>query len=534
MKRRYRINKSYLIIGLSIITIIMAIGYAAFASNLKINGVGSISNIWDIEITGIRSTNHGTTGYNIEEPAYTKYAASFNTGLKSPGDEMEYEIEISNLGTLDGQVGIVSLDCGNNDAIYCYVGHFSDKAYDDNWNYSGSQPEFMPDYGTTDFTKEKITIKKSEKKYLYIIVKFDEDVTSMPDNLSASINLTLNYVQYDDGSSSTTSGDSTTPSTSVETIDLKGKSVSTVTTGDGLYKDSTEAGRYVYKGTSPNNYIKLGDDMYRIIALESDGTLKLIKNESIGNIPFDPGYSSIISNVTAANSIEGTRYSSVSTDYCYQNSGTEEKYYGCNVWGSNTTTLDTNESTVTQMPREAGGTLYNLPSTEAYLNTYLNGTWYNSLSYEVRSSITTHMFNVGPVKFDVSSQSLETDISQEKAYKWYGEVGLMNPTDYVKSNSNIDTCGTVYLSGFWGGNYETCKTTTWIYNDIASNANYPRTIAPFSGDSYGVWYVSSGTGYLHSNSARGGSGAVPVLYLSSAIALDGSGTSTDPYIPSLE
>ena len=319
-----------------------------------------------------------------------------------------------------------------------------------------------------------------------------------------------------------------------------------VTTGDGLYKDDSVEGvdnndgttsyRYVYKGVSPNNYIKLGDDMYRIIALESDGTLKVIKNEKVGNILFDPGYKTSISNVTAAYSIEGTRYSSVSTDYCYQNSGTESQYYGCNVWGSNTTTLDTNESTVTQMPREVGGTLYNLPSTEAYINTYLNGTWYNSLSIDVQNLITTHMFNVGSVKYNVSSQSLDTDITQESTYKWNGKVGLMNPTDYVKSNSNIDTCGTVYLSSNWGGNYETCKTTTWIYNVFPKNSNYNSwTIAPISGSSYNVWYVYSDTGDLcfEDDNARFNEGTVPVFYLNGEALLTGSGTEEDPYIPEL-
>ena len=317
-----------------------------------------------------------------------------------------------------------------------------------------------------------------------------------------------------------------------------------VTTGDGLYKDDSVAGvdnndgttsyRYVYKGVSPNNYIKLGNDMYRIIALETDGTLKVIKNEKVGNIPFDPGYEYALSGVKVANSIEGTRYSSVSTDYCYQNSGTEEKYYGCNVWGSSATTLDSDGNHVTKMPISVGGTLKDLPEDEAYINTYLNGTWYNSLSTDVQNLITTHMFNVGSVKYNVSSQTLDTDITQESTYKWNGKVGLINPTDYVKSNSNIDTCGTVYLSSYSGGNYETCKTTTWIYNDIANNANHPMTIAPSSGASCFVWSVHSSFGYLiNLTDARNSRGTVPVFYLNSEALLTGSGTEEDPYIPKL-
>ena len=53
--------------------------------------------------------------------------------------------------------------------------------------------------------------------------------------------------------------------------------------GDGLYADEYEPGRYVYKGANPNNYITFNNEPWRIISVESDGTLKLIKKGSIGN-----------------------------------------------------------------------------------------------------------------------------------------------------------------------------------------------------------------------------------------------------------
>ena len=62
-----------------------------------------------------------------------------------------------------------------------------------------------------------------------------------------------------------------------------------VTTGDGLYEDDVE-GRYVYKGANPNNYLTLGTDTYRIIAIEQDNTLKVVKDTTIGSIIFDPDY----------------------------------------------------------------------------------------------------------------------------------------------------------------------------------------------------------------------------------------------------
>ena len=60
-----------------------------------------------------------------------------------------------------------------------------------------------------------------------------------------------------------------------------------VDVGDGLYKDEYEDGKYTYKGANPNNYITFSGEMWRIISVESDGTLKITRNESIGNRAWD-------------------------------------------------------------------------------------------------------------------------------------------------------------------------------------------------------------------------------------------------------
>jgi len=64
-----------------------------------------------------------------------------------------------------------------------------------------------------------------------------------------------------------------------------------VTTGDGLYLDTYESDenkkRYVYKGANPNNYIKFNNELWRIIAIEKDATLKITKKDSIGNMAWD-------------------------------------------------------------------------------------------------------------------------------------------------------------------------------------------------------------------------------------------------------
>ena len=299
-----------------------------------------------------------------------------------------------------------------------------------------------------------------------------------------------------DGSSGSTGGDTSNAATEM----LKAK---VVTSGDGLYTDSTEAGRYVYRGASPNNYITLGTDTYRIIAIESDNTLKVIKNGRIGGRVFDS---------------QNARYSTTSTDYCNSSSG-------CKVWGSKTTTLDTNGKNVTQMPWTVGGTLKNLPEKEAYLNTYLNNDWYNSLSSNVQNIVVSHMFNVGVTK--PNETNLSNTIKQEQTYKWKGKVGLMNPSDYVKASTN-SACTSVNAYYATSSCYNNSDTHNWIYAGPAAKT-WSWTIAPYStSDARGVFAVKS-AGSLYNYYANNSSGVVPVLYLSSDISLEGDGTSNSPY-----
>lgn len=62
---------------------------------------------------------------------------------------------------------------------------------------------------------------------------------------------------------------------------------SVVDQGDGLYKDIYEDERYFYKGAKPNNYITFNDESWRILSVEADGTIKIIKSESIGDMEWD-------------------------------------------------------------------------------------------------------------------------------------------------------------------------------------------------------------------------------------------------------
>ena len=65
--------------------------------------------------------------------------------------------------------------------------------------------------------------------------------------------------------------------------------VDIVTSGDGLYKDEYEEGRYVYKGRNPNNYITFNGEnaAWRIISIEKDGSIKIMRHQEIENRAWD-------------------------------------------------------------------------------------------------------------------------------------------------------------------------------------------------------------------------------------------------------
>ncbi|MFR2585355.1 MAG: hypothetical protein ACLTAK_02200 [Bacilli bacterium] len=151
-----------------------------------------------------------------------------------------------------------------------------------------------------------------------------------------------------------------------------------VIAGDGLYVDTYEEGRYIYRGSSPNNYVKLNDELWRIVAIEKDNALKVVKSESIGKIPYDE----------ATTLTSGPRYNDENTfcQHFYQ-----DQYYGCSIWAAVNGALTSGSfsGTITQ---------------DATLKTYLNTTYYNSLSELAKSYIADYDHRVGII--GVSDMSL--------------------------------------------------------------------------------------------------------------------------------
>jgi len=257
-------KKRNIIIGsLCGILLLMVVGYAAFSSVLNIKGTSIISSNWDIKITKIESKNATSGATNKEEPTGEgTLSATFNVDLKNPGDSIDYEIKVTNGGSINAKLNEINLTSTENPAIKFTVTMIKDGVE------------------IADIEKMKQTsLKAGENSIFKVKIEFLTGVVIDEKNLSSNLTVTLDYSQADGSSSETpTPSGPSAANQLIETV---------VTTGDGLYADEYEAGRYVYKGANPNNYITFNNETWRIIAIEPDGTLKIMKKDSIGTMAWD-------------------------------------------------------------------------------------------------------------------------------------------------------------------------------------------------------------------------------------------------------
>ena len=238
-------------------------------------------------------------------------------------------------------------------------------------------------------------------------------------------------------------------------ITAGGKDFETVTSGDGLYKDEYED-RYFYRGQSVNNYITFNNETWRILSIENDGTIKIMKNESIGQRNWN--------------------------------------YSDLNSW-----------------------------TRPASINTYLNEAYYNSLTSTAQSQIVSHDWSIGSV--GLYEPSLTNLIDDENSRKWNGKVALPTVSEFVRSNSNQNDCGSPDAIF----DNRSCVHTVWMHNPnyiqswtLSANSASNGSVAYVMGIYYyGLTRLTASYDDAHTR---------PVVYLSSEIKITGgNGSSSSPY-----
>ena len=225
---------------------------------------------------------------------------------------------------------------------------------------------------------------------------------------------------------------------------------------NGLEKDPYEC-RYFFTGATPNNYVTFNGENagWRIISVGCDGTIKIMKT----------------ANINTGNSL---------------------------AWDSSG---------------------YNNWARPASLNTYLNGTYLNSLSSEAQGQIVASDYSIGAVT--PNNNNLAGQVNAENSTTWNEKIALPTLSEYFRTNSNSN-CKTF---SFNNNNYSTCRNTTWM-ND--SNVTW-WTLSPYSASHHVFIVISNGN--VRGNYATTADFAVrPAITLSSEVQITGGdGSQSNPY-----
>ncbi|MBR3898141.1 MAG: BspA family leucine-rich repeat surface protein [Bacilli bacterium] len=119
MRKSGRDKRNYLIIGLCAVVVAMAVGFAAFSSQLNINGTSEVTGSWCVGFDTSKTTDYvatpGITG--AAEPSASiafdgiscgnanyKTGANLSASFKQPGDMVNYTLTIKNDSSVDAKI----------------------------------------------------------------------------------------------------------------------------------------------------------------------------------------------------------------------------------------------------------------------------------------------------------------------------------------------------------------------------------------------------------------------------------------------
>ncbi len=286
-----------------------------------------------------------------------------------------------------------------------------------------------------------------------------------------------------------------------------------VTTGDGLYEDQYEDGRYIYRGSNPDNYIQFNNELWRIVAKEADGTYKIIRDELL---PQNEGYTKMAYD-------EANHRTTENNTYC------TNPNYGCGVYAAVSGTF-----------RTPNGNYSGTVTEDSSIKEYLNNTYYPTLNEIAKNQMQSHTFNIGSVQMLETSgnDSIEKNIAGEKMYTWTGNVGLINVSDLLRASTNSACTSATDQYYTLITTFENICSSNYLLEGLPDPTAY-WAINAGSAESLDVslyaWYVvheAGTTGFMSSNSAYNDrSGARPVVFLKlSTQFIGGIGTKSDPYI----
>ena len=285
---------------------------------------------------------------------------------------------------------------------------------------------------------------------------------------------------------------------------------------------------YRYIGVSPKNYIRFNNEMWRIIGV-FDGRIKIIRDESIGNLSWDykMDVGSATSNGTSTYSTRAIQSGGGSNDWTDSqlmymlNPGSYKLKTGYSL--NNNIIYDNNNKLIYQL-----GCLPSRITSESTSYNCVNNNW--ELNAKALSRISEVTYYLGndfsllssgndtPEIFYASERG--TDVYKNRPVSWNGLVGLAYVSDYLYT-----------LVSNSGGNARSAKISgggSRVYSWMIDNHDTQWTISPYYDET--TDYVFSVYSNIFTNYPNEGLEIRPVVYLNSNTELARNGTIDDPYL----
>ena len=181
-------HKNALIGALLAVVLVMAVGYAAFAQQLTINGSAEITSTWDVAYDstkteaepGVVDAVAGMAGGKTPTGTVTydnnNHNANINATLYQPGDTVTFTLTIKNNGSIPATIGTPTVSMtGDEDG-----------------------ETLIARKGNIQFTitpADTRTINQNETVTMQVKAEFISSATSVGTDTSASIDVTMNASQ---------------------------------------------------------------------------------------------------------------------------------------------------------------------------------------------------------------------------------------------------------------------------------------------------------------------------------------------------
>ena len=544
MEEKYMKSKKIIMITMCCLICVMAIGYAAFATNLTINGTANITSTWKVLFIKIEEVSK-TSGVTITKvPTAEGTNATFNVDLKSPGDKIIYKITVANQGTLDAIINDITASETGSDAI--------------KFEITG--------------IKKGDKLAKSATTTFNVTISYDESVTIQPALTDSILTININYVQ--DMSQTITPENPTIKTARLAAVILKDNKAqsdinidfsqaSSDINGKGLYYTNTNTEdnktTYYFRGAVENNYV----------ALPSQNKTCTYNGSSVIYADLDNGYRAVTSEQECLSSnicTLGGQYgvgAGATESICTSMGGTwiNEKatWASANeLWrivrinedGSvrliKQDVIGTSAFNSSNADNAYVGYMYGTPGATTYTSTHTNtnsstiktmlDTWYQNNLMNYSSLIADSGF--------CGDRSLSSGTGIGQAYTEYGAYGrlyantpqfkcqqsndLYTTTTSTKGNKALTypigliTADEAFYAG--GGYFE--NKTYYLHFEVAIWTMSPS----FSDSRANVWRVIA-DGRVNNDNVDDEWGVRPAINLKSTVEItSGDGTSSNPYV----